>query len=259
LGHSTVVIAASVVVALTASNLETRYPGLIEAGGIVGTAVSVVFLFAIAAVNAVVMAGVFRLFRRVRAGGRLEEGELDLFVVQGGVMARVFRRLFRLIGQSWHMYPLGFLFGLGFDTASEISLLALSASAAAQGLSVWSILVLPALFTAGMSLIDTTDGVVMVGAYGWAFVNPIRKLYYNLTITGVSVAVALLVGGIEVLGLMRDKLGLEGGVWTLVGIANDHFGTLGYVIIAVFVVCWLASVTFYRFARLDELAVERLP
>jgi len=253
LGHSTVVIAASVVVALTASNLETRYPGLIEAGGVVGTAVSVVFLFAIAAVNAVVMAGVFRLFRRVRAGGRLEEGELDLFVVQGGVMARVFRRLFRLIGQSWHMYPLGFLFGLGFDTASEISLLALSASAAAQGLSVWSIPVLPALFTAGMSLIDTTDGVVMVGAYGWAFVNPIRKLYYNLTITGVSVAVALLVGGIEALGLAADRFGLEGGVWTAVDTANQNFGMLGYAIVAIFVASWLVSFVVYRLRGYDKL------
>ncbi|MGH7092332.1 MAG: HoxN/HupN/NixA family nickel/cobalt transporter, partial [Stellaceae bacterium] len=179
LGHSTVVIAAAAVIAFTASTLQTRYPGLIEAGGVIGTVVSALFLFGIALINVLVMIGVFRLFCRVRQGGHYHDDELDVFLARRGVMGRVFRRLFRLIARSWHMYPLGFLFGLGFDTATEIGLLGISAAEAMRGLSIWSILVFPALFTVGMSLVDTTDGVVMLGAYGWAFVNPVRKLYYN--------------------------------------------------------------------------------
>jgi nickel/cobalt transporter (NiCoT) family protein len=253
LGHSTVVIAAAVIVALTASSLESSYPGLMEAGGVIGTAVSALFLFVIAAINIVVMVGVFRLFRRVRGGGSYGDDELEIFLAQRGLMGRLFRRVFRLIARSWHMYPLGFLFGLGFETATEIALLGISASAAARGLSVWSVLVFPALFTAGMSLVDTTDGVVMLGAYGWAFVNPIRKLYYNLTITGVSVVVAVVVGGIEALGLVADKFGLEGGVWDAVNFANNNFGTLGYAIIAIFVASWLVSFVVYRVMGYDNL------
>jgi len=158
-----------------------------------------------------------------------------------------------LIEHSWQMYPLGFLFGLGFETASEIALLGISASEAAKGLSVWSILVFPALFTAGMSLVDTTDGVLMLGAYGWAFMNPVRKLYYNLTITGVSVVVAIAIGGIEALGLIADQLGLTGGVWNAVNAANDNFGALGYAIIAIFVASWLVSFVVYRVMGYDKL------
>jgi high-affinity nickel-transport protein len=244
LGHSTVVIAASVVVAVTAGGLELSHPGLVAAGGVVGTAVSALFLFAIAAVNIVVLAGICRLLRR---GGRDGDGELDRFLVRRGLMARLLGRLTRLIGQSWHMYPLGFLFGLGFDTATEIALLGVSAAAAAHGLSVWSTLVFPALFTAGMSLIDTTDGVVMLGAYGWAFANPVRKLYYNLAVTALSVVVALLIGGIEALGLAADRFGLSGGLWDAIAFANDHFGALGYAIVAVFMLGWVGSVVVYRF------------
>jgi high-affinity nickel-transport protein len=151
------------------------------------------------------------------------------------------------------MYPLGILFGLGFDTATEIGLLGISAAQGSQGLPLSSILVFPALFTAGMSLVDTTDGVLMVGAYGWAFTKPIRKLYYNLTITLVSVIIALMIGGIEVLGLIKDKLDLEGGIWTFIGIANENFGVLGYFIIAIFIACWLISAALYRINRLDEV------
>ena len=253
LGHSTIVIAASVVVALTASSLQSRYPGLIAAGGVVGTLVSAVFLFAIALINVVVMVGVYRLFRRVRRGGRYRDDELDRFLAQRGFLGRLFRRLFRLVSRSWHMYPLGLLFGLGFDTATEIGLLGISAAGAVKGLSIWSILVFPALFTAGMSLVDTTDGVVMLGAYGWAFVNPIRKLYYNLTITGVSVVVAVLVGGIEALGLVAERLGLEGGVWDAVNLASGNFGVLGYAIVAIFVASWLISFVIYRVMGYDKL------
>jgi nickel/cobalt transporter (NiCoT) family protein len=246
LGHSTVVIAAAILIAITASSLQQSFPDLIEAGGLVGTSVSVIFLFAIAMINLVVLVGVFRVFRRAKRGEYYSEEELNVFVVQRGLLSRLFRPLFRLISRSWHMYPLGLLFGLGFDTATEIGLLGISAAEASQGLSIWSILVFPALFTAGMSLVDTSDGVLMIGAYGWAFVDPLRKLYYNLTITGVSVVVAVVVGSIEALGLVADKLGLTGGVWSSVNFAAGNFIPLGYLVVGIFVTSWLASLAIYR-------------
>ncbi len=156
------------------------------------------------------------------------------------------------------MYPLGVLFGLGFDTATEVGLLGISATQASQGLSIWSILVFPALFTAGMTLIDTTDSILMLGAYGWAFVKPIRKLYYNLTITAVSVIVAIVVGGLETLNLIGDQLGLTdgGGFWGAIGALNDNFGLLGYGIVGIFVVAWAVSWVVYRVKRYDEIEVS---
>ena len=153
------------------------------------------------------------------------------------------------------MYPLGLLFGLGFDTATEIGLLGISATEAAKGLSVWSILIFPALFTAGMSLADTTDGVLMLGAYGWAFVKPVRRLWYNLTITAVSVVVALVVGGLEALGLVADQLRLEGGVWNAVALLNETSGALGFVIVGIFGASWLISSLVYRLKGYDEVGV----
>jgi high-affinity nickel-transport protein len=202
LGHSTVVVLASVAIAVTAHTLRDRFPELVEAGGVVGTSVSALFLLVIAAVNLVILAGIWRLLCRVRRGERYGAEELDGLLAQRGLFGRVFRGLFRLISRSWQMYPLGFLFGLGFDTATEIGLLGIAAAEATRGLSVASILIFPVLFTAGMSLVDTGDGIVMMGAYRWALVNPIRKLYYNLAITSLSVAVAVVVGGIEALGLI---------------------------------------------------------
>jgi high-affinity nickel-transport protein len=153
------------------------------------------------------------------------------------------------------MFPLGFLFGLGFDTATEVALLGISATQAAKGISIWSIMVFPALFAAGMSLIDTTDGVLMLGAYNWAFVKPIRKLYYNLTITSVSVVVAVLIGGIEALGLIGDQLGLSGWFWDGIGALNDNFNGLGFIIIGVFIAAWVGSVVIYRYRGLDDVEV----
>jgi len=246
LGHSTVVILATCLIALTASTLQSRFPELLEAGAVMGTLVSALFLFLIAIINIVVLVGVFRLFRRVRRGGKYTEDELNVFLARRGLLGRLFRSLFGLISRSWHMYPLGFLFGLGFDTATEIGLLSISAGEAAKGLSMWSILVFPALFTAGMSLVDTSDGILMLGAYGWAFVNPVRKLFYNLTITLISVIVAVVVGGIEVLGLVAEKLGLAGGLWDAVNIAAENFGVLGYIVIGIFIASWLASFVMCR-------------
>ena len=246
LGHSTVVFAASLIIALTASSLQQRFPGLIEVGGVVGTLVSVSFLIGIAIINFVVLVGVYRLFQRARRGKTYTEEELNVFLSSRGLFGRLLRGLFRLISRSWQMYPLGFLFGLGFDTATEIGVLGISAAEASKGLSVWSILVFPALFTAGMSLVDSSDGVLMVGAYGWAFVNPVRKLYYNLAITGFSVVVAVLVGAIEALGLVGDKFGLEGGLWLMADTRGARFGALGYLVITIFVATWLVAFVIYR-------------
>jgi nickel/cobalt transporter (NiCoT) family protein len=252
-GHSTVVILATAAIALTATAIHAQFPQFKEVGGVIGTSVSALFLLAIGVVNLIVFVEIWRAFRRVRRGGSYSEEAVNELLCKRGFFARIFRPLFRLIGKSWHMYPLGFLFGLGFDTASEIALFGMSATQAAQGLPLWSILIFPALFVAAMALVDTTDGILMLGAYGWAFVKPIRKLYYNMTITFASVVVALLVGGIEALGLIGDKLALQGGVWDLAGSLSDEFGLLGYIIIGVFAGSWLVSTLVYRLKRYGEI------
>ena len=181
LGHSTVVVLATAAVAFTAHALQQQFADFRHVGGIIGTSVSVFFLFVIAFMNLLILVQTCRAFARARRGQMPNESELDL--VPGGFLGRIFRPLFGLIRRSWHMYPLGFLFGLGFDTATEVALLGISAAEVSKGLPVAAVLVFPALFTAGMSLVDTTDGVLMLGAYGWAFVHPVRKLFYNITIT----------------------------------------------------------------------------
>jgi nickel/cobalt transporter (NiCoT) family protein len=255
LGHSTVVVLAALAIALTTTELASRFDALKEVGGIVGTLVSTLFLFTIAAMNIVILAGIWKTFHQVKRGDPLAVEDYDLLLNSRGLLARLFRPLFRLVTQSWHMLPLGFLFGLGFDTATEVALLGISATQAGQGMSIWSIMVFPALFAAGMSLIDTTDGVLMVGAYNWAFVNPMRKLYYNLVITAVSVLVAVLVGGIEGLGLIGGQLSLTGWFWDGIGVLNDNFSGLGFAIIGVFILAWVASLIIYRYTRLDDLEV----
>ncbi len=262
LGHSTIVVLASIAIALTAAAFKSHLgKDQLEAfgsvGGIVGTLVSALFLLAIAIMNILILARVYQTFQRVKLGGTYNADDLNLLLAQGGFIARLCRPLFKIITQSWQMYPLGFLFGLGFDTATEIGVLGISAASVSQGLPVWSILVFPALFTAGMSLIDTTDSVLMLGAYGWAFVKPIRKLFYNMTITAVSVIVALVVGGIEALGLIAAQLNLKGGFWDTVGNLNDSFGVIGYLIIGVFVGAWLISFAIYRLKGLDALEGPR--
>ena len=255
LGHSTVVFLACAGVALTASALQTRLAAFREIGGIVGTLVSAFFLLLIAIMNIFILVGTYRTFHRVRNGERYSEEDLNLFLARGGLLARIFRPLFLIIRQSWHMYPLGFLFGLGFDTATEIALLAISATEASKGLSIWAVLVFPALFTAGMCLVDTTDGILMLGAYGWAFLNPMRKLFYNMTITAVSVLVALLIGGIEAFGLIADHFNPTGGFWTMIHHLNDNFGALGYLIIGIFAGSWMLSMIVYRVKRYDEIVI----
>ena len=255
LGHSTIVVGLSIAIAITATALQDQFDSFKTFGAVAGTIVSALFLFAIAAANVVVLVSVYRAFQTVKNGGRFVEDDLDLALANRGLLARLFRRFFRVVEKSWQMYPIGVLFGLGFDTATEVGVLGISATQAAQGLSIWSILVFPALFTAGMTLVDTTDSVLMLGAYGWAFVKPIRKLYYNLTITAVSVVVALVVGGLETLNLIGDQLGLTdgGGFWGAIGTLNDNFGMLGYLIVGIFVVAWLISFVVYRLKGYDKI------
>jgi high-affinity nickel-transport protein len=253
LGHSTVVVVGAIAIAATALALQHRIDSVREIGGVIGTLVSSLFLFAIAIVNLIVLHSVIRSFVRVRRGEPYVDEDFDLLLGNRGFLSRLFRPMFNLIHRSWHMYPLGVLFGLGFDTATEIGLLGLSAAEASKGLSLSSILVFPVLFAAGMSLVDSTDNILMLGAYGWAFVKPIRKLYYNITITSVSVVVALAVGGIEALGLLAGQFHLTGGLWNLVGKLNDNFGMLGYCIVALFAVSWILSIAIYKWRRFDEM------
>ncbi|HVA57083.1 MAG: HoxN/HupN/NixA family nickel/cobalt transporter [Gemmatimonadaceae bacterium] len=258
LGHSTVVVLASVAIAATAMALRTRLETFRSLGGMIGTIVSAVFLLAIAVMNLFILAAVYRTFHRVRRGGAYVEEDLDALMAGGGFLSRIFKPLFGMIRSSWHMYPLGLLFGLGFDTATEIGLLGISAAEAGKGMPIWSILVFPALFTAGMSLIDTTDSVLMVGAYQWAFAKPMRKLYYNMTITFVSVLVALLVGSIEALGLIGDKWQFHGWIWSAVARLNGNFGSIGYLIIGVFLGSWVISAAVYRFKGYDRAEAPTL-
>jgi high-affinity nickel-transport protein len=253
LGHSTIVVAASAAIAFATTALEGRLDALKVVGGVVGTLISAAFLFIVAAANFIILLSVYRTFREARRNGGFTAQDLERLPAQRGLLGRLLGPLVRLVSRSWHMYPLGVLFGLGFDTATEVGLLGISAAEASKGLPVWSIMVFPALFTAAMSLVDTTDGVLMLGAYGWAFKRPIRKLYYNLTITSVSVLVAVLIGGIEALGLAADHLNLQGPFWTWIGRLNDNFGSLGYLIIGIFVLSWLVSVAVYRLRGFDRL------
>jgi high-affinity nickel-transport protein len=253
LGHSTVVVLGSAAIAGAALALQHRFDTIRNVASVVGTLISAFFLFAIALVNLIVLRSIYRTFVRVRRGEPYVDEDFDLLLGSRGFLSRLFRPVFRMIGRSWHMYPLGVLFGLGFDTATEIGLLGISAAEAAKGLSFWAIMVFPVLFAAGMSLIDTTDNILMLGAYGWAFVKPIRKLYYNLTITCVSVVVALVVGGIEVLGLLGEHFHLQGWFWIAVVRLNDNFGTLGFFIVGLFALSWIVSISFYKWRRFDDL------
>jgi high-affinity nickel-transport protein len=255
-GHSTVVVLASIAIAATATAFKSQIGAYHSIAAVIGTLISVLFLLAVATMNSVILATVYRTFRLVKAGAPHRNSALDALLAGRGLLARFLRPVFGVIQESWHMYPLGFLFGLGFDTATEVGLLGVSTEQASQGLSIWSILVFPALFAAGMSLVDTTDSVLMLGAYGWAFTKPIRKLYYNMTITFVSVAVALVVGGIEALGLVHDQFTLTGPFWDAVGALDDNFGMVGYLIIGIFIASWIISAAIYRLRGYDRLNAE---
>jgi high-affinity nickel-transport protein len=241
LGHSTIVVALSVAIACAATSVTQRVPWLENVGGIVGTSVSALFLYAIATLNVIVLYRILRSLPALRRGDDPDLARLDETLAQRGLIGRITRPLTRLIRRSWQMYPLGVLFGLGFDTATEIGVLGIAAIQAGKGLPIVAILIFPLLFTAGMSLIDTADGVLMLGAYGWAFVSPLRRVRYNVTITLVSVIVAVGVGTIEALSLVEDRARLGGTFWDTVDRAGSMLGQLGYPIVGVFAACWIGA------------------
>lgn len=243
LGHSSVVFFAALLVALTAGALA-RVEGLKGVAGTVSTIISAGFLFAIAATNLSILLGLVRLWRRL--GAEAEDAAAAPLPMASGLLGRLLRPMFAMITSSWQMAPLGLLFGLGFETATEVSVMGLSASQASSGAPLAVALVFPMLFAAGMSLVDATDGVLMVGAYHWAFVEPRRKLVYNLVITLLSSLVALLIGGVETAGLIAQHLHLQGVGWSIADRIAEHFNLLGMIIIGLFAFGWCASLAVAR-------------
>src|SRR5713226_190281 len=253
LGHSTVVLLIAVALGLAVKSIVEGVVGgngqLKSIGGSVGTLVSGGFLVLIGLLNLVILVDIIRVYRKMRRGEYDRDG-LENELVAGGVMTKLFGRLFRLIRHSWQMYPIGFLFGLGFDTASEVALLAISAGAAAQGLPFTAVISLPLIFAAGMSLMDTADGAFMARAYEWAFSTPIRKVFYNLTVTGLSVFVALFVGLVELTQILIGILKLKGGAFD--AIARLDFGLMGVIIVAAFVITWVGAYAIFKIRRVEE-------
>jgi nickel/cobalt transporter (NiCoT) family protein len=260
LGHSTVVFIIAAALGLTVKWIVDGVAGnggqLRTVGGMLGTVVSGGFLVLIGILNLVVLLDIVRVYRRLKAGG-YDDKSLELDLTAGGVMSRIFGRLFRVIRHSWQMYPIGFLFGLGFDTASEVAILAISAGAAAKGLPFVAVIALPLIFAAGMSLMDTADGAFMAKAYSWAFTSPIRKVFYNLTMTSLSVFVALFIGGMELMQALIRAFGLKGGVFNAIA-SFDLIGRAGYFIVAAFVLAWVAALLIYKARRIDERWGERI-
>ena len=249
LGHSTIVVLLAVAITVGANAVRAHISVLQSTGATIGTIISALFLLTIAAMNVAVLAEVLRAFNRERREGFAGEAALEQTMSRRGVMGRVFRPLLAMVDASWKMYPIGILFGLGFDTATEVGLLGIAAIEAGKGLPIVDIMIFPLLFTAGMALLDTTDGILMLGAYGWAFVKPVRKLCYNVTVTLVSIFVALFVGSVESLGLIGSQLKVNGGFWPLLDAIENHIDTLGGAIIATFLISWIVSAILYRLNR----------
>jgi high-affinity nickel-transport protein len=253
LGHSTIVFALAALFALGVKGLSGDVADdgstLHRATGVIGPSVSGTFLILIGLINLVILVGIVKVFLRMRHG-EFDEAALEEQLNSRGFMNRFLGRATRAVRKPWHMYPLGVLFGLGFDTATEIALLATAGAAATGGLPFYAILCLPILFAAGMSLLDTIDGAFMNFAYGWAFSKPVRKVFYNITITALSVAVALLIGSIEALQVLSDRFELTGGFWDWLD--NLDFNLIGYLIVALFVVTWAIALSVWRFGRIEE-------
>ncbi|WP_204807874.1 HoxN/HupN/NixA family nickel/cobalt transporter [Mycobacterium riyadhense] len=253
LGHSTVVFVLAMLLAtglrVIAGWVENDSSTLHRYTGLIGTSVSGLFLYLIAILNVIVLAGILRVFARLRRGG-YNETELERQLDNRGLINRFLGRLTKSITKSWHMYPVGLLFGLGFDTATEIALLVLAGTGAAAGLPWYAILCLPVLFTAGMCLLDTIDGSFMNFAYGWAFSNPVRKIYYNITITALSVAVASLIGSVELVGLFAEQFGWHGPFWDWLGGLN--LNAVGFVVVGLFVAAWALALLIWRYGRFEE-------
>lgn len=253
LGHSSVVFGLSVLLAFgikaLAGSVEDDSSTLHQVTGLIGTSVSGGFLYLIATINIVILLGILRVFRDMRRGV-YDEAQLEEHLNNRGFMNRILGRVMKVVSKPWQMYPIGVLFGLGFDTATEVALLILAGSSAAAGLPWYAILCLPVIFAAGMSLFDSIDGSFMNFAYGWALANPVRKVYYNLIITGLSIAVALVIGTIEVLGLLADEFGWTGRFWD--DVSGIDLNVLGFVIVGLFVATWIVSLVVWRFGRIEE-------
>ncbi|KAI1293192.1 hypothetical protein EDD11_008497 [Mortierella claussenii] len=281
LGHSTIVIVASIIVAIATSAIEEKFEAFGATGGIIGTSISSAFLLLIGIINAFVLFRLCQELRKIQRTGEYRYRDPIKETLEGviistsgdndgkddsgkskssasqhqasGLFVRIFRPLFNLIDRSWKMYPLGVLFGLGFDTATEVGMLGIAATSAHAGFPTAIILIFPALFTAGMSLIDTLDGIFMANAYGWAFVNPVKKLWYNIVVTFMGVIVAFVVGTAELLGLLAQQLDLEGPFWDFFMTLSDNFGLIGYVIVGVFVATWIFAILFYKYGPIKDL------
>jgi high-affinity nickel-transport protein len=253
LGHSSVVFGLALLLAFglkaVIGPVREQNSALHHYTGLIGTGVSGVFLYLIAAINVVTLVGILAVFARMRRGV-YDEAELESQLNSRGFMNRVLGRFTRSVAKSWHVYPVGVLFGLGFDTATEVALLVLAGTSAAAGLPWYAILCLPVLFAAGMCLLDTIDGSFMNFAYGWAFSNPVRKVYYNIVITGLSVAVALLIGSVELLGLLAAQLNLRGALWDRLG--GVDLNAIGFLIVGMFIVTWAVALLVWRYGRIEE-------
>jgi len=250
LGHSTIVVGLIVGLVIATRAIATNIPALQSGGAVVGTLVSGVFLFLIGLLNTIIVFGVYGIFKQLKQG-KLNQKELEEYLDKRGFMNRFFRPLFKIVSAPWQIYPIGVLFGLGFDTASEVALIAISVGVGVStNIPIYYILVLPWLFTCGMVLVDTTDGATMRLAYGWAFLNPVRKIFYNLTVTIISVLVAFVIGGVEVLQVLSMEFNLNGGFWDWLNGLN--FETIGYGIVAIFVTAWIASVMVWKYKKYDQ-------
>jgi len=253
LGHSTIVFTLTLLLALglkaVGAELADNSSALHTYGGLVGTLVSGLFLSLLGILNLVILVGILKVFRNMRRG-QYDEAELEEHLANRGFMNRFLGRTMRAIRSPWQIYPVGVLFGLGFDTVTEVAFLILAGASVAAGLPWYAIMCLPVLFAAGMSLLDTIDGSFMNFAYGWAFSKPVRKVYYNITITGLSVAVALLVGGAELLSILADKLGLTGGFWTFT--SELDLNTIGFLIVGIFVAVWAISLVIWKLGRIEQ-------
>ncbi len=250
LGHSTVVVALIVGLIVATRTVAANIPSLQSAGAVIGTLVSGSFLWVIGFINAVIVIGLYKIFQTLKQG-KLKQQELDNLLEKRGFMNRFFRPLFKIIREPWHIYPVGLLFGLGFDTASEVALIAISVGiGVSTNIPLYYVLILPLLFTCGMVTVDTADGVAMRVAYGWAFLNPIRKIYYNLTVTVISVLVAWAIGTVELLQVLSNELNLNGWFWGWVNGLN--FEMIGYGIVLIFILSWGFSFGYWRFKRFDK-------
>jgi high-affinity nickel-transport protein len=250
-GHSSIVIVMCALVALSATFVNQYLPAFKETGALISTSVSCLFLLTIGFINLIVLIQTWKTWRKLVQGEVFSEQSLEEHLHSQGMLTNILRPLMKVITKSWQMFAIGLLFGLGFDTASEVALLSLSGTTSASGMPFWQLMLVPLTFAAGMSLIDTLDGVLMLGAYGWAFLKPVRKLYYNMNITFISVVVALLIGSVEGAQILSGRFGFTGGFWTTAN--NIKIADWGFYTIALFLVCWCASVLFYKVHKIDQL------